>query len=243
VNATFFGLAFTAALNPKLLGADLLIIGDRRPRAMFICFLAGGLGMSITIGIVDVLFMQADAVKTQRSVGASVDLALGLCLLVFGALVATDRVGRRRTPAEEAKGQSWSDRILRQPRLGLAFVIGALAGTPGGELHPRAQAAGPEQRPCRVAGGRRSPVLPDPVLADDHPVPVPRAVAGGHEDAAARPQRTEREGVDFGGAVNVIYRSAAGLTSVGDQFWSQNSPGVARTAEADDIVRLVFGRG
>jgi hypothetical protein len=32
----------------------------------------------------------------------------------------------------------------------------------------------------------------------------------------------------------VIYGSAAGLTSVGDQFWSQNSPGVARTAEADD---------
>ena len=59
------------------------------------------------------------------------DLALGLCLLVFGALVATDRVRRRRAPAEEAKGQSWSDRMLGQPRLGLAFVIGALAGTPG----------------------------------------------------------------------------------------------------------------
>jgi hypothetical protein len=100
VNAALFGLAFTAALNPKLLGADLLIIENRRPRAMFICFLAGGLGMSITIGIVDVLFVQADAVKTQRSVSASVDLALGLCLLIFGAVVATDRVGRRRTPAE-----------------------------------------------------------------------------------------------------------------------------------------------
>jgi hypothetical protein len=97
VNAAFFGLAFTAALNPKLLGADLLIIENLRPRAMFICFLAGGLGMNITIGIVDVLFVQADAVKTQGSVSASVDLALWLCLLVFGALVATDRVGRRRT--------------------------------------------------------------------------------------------------------------------------------------------------
>ena len=48
VNAEFFGLVFTAALNPKLLGADLLIIENRRPRAMVICFLAGGLGMSIT---------------------------------------------------------------------------------------------------------------------------------------------------------------------------------------------------
>jgi hypothetical protein len=55
---------------------------------MFICFLAGGLGMSITIGIVDVLFVQADAVKTQGSVSASVHLALGLCLLVFRASYA-----------------------------------------------------------------------------------------------------------------------------------------------------------
>ena len=42
VNAAFFGLALTAALNPKPLGADLLIIENHRPRAMFICFMAGG---------------------------------------------------------------------------------------------------------------------------------------------------------------------------------------------------------
>jgi hypothetical protein len=36
VNAAFFGLAFTATLNPKLLSADLLIIENRRPRAMLI---------------------------------------------------------------------------------------------------------------------------------------------------------------------------------------------------------------
>jgi hypothetical protein len=94
---------------------------------MYICFLAGGLGMSITTGSVDVLFVQATAVKTQGSVSASVDLALGRCLLVFGALVATDRA----TPAEEAKGQSWSDRMVGHPRLGLALVISALAGRPG----------------------------------------------------------------------------------------------------------------
>jgi hypothetical protein len=75
VKAAFFGLAFTPALKLKLLGADLLIIESRRPQAMFICFLAGGLGMSITIGIVDVLFVQADAVKTQGSVSASVSRA------------------------------------------------------------------------------------------------------------------------------------------------------------------------
>ncbi|HET9518812.1 MAG TPA: hypothetical protein VFO77_13915, partial [Actinoplanes sp.] len=36
------------------------------------------------------------------------------------------------------------------------------------------------------------------------------------------------------GAVNVIYGSAAGLTAAGNQFWSQDSPGVGDVAEADD---------
>ena len=44
VNAAFFGLALTAALNPKPLGADLLIIENRLPKALFICFLTGGVG-------------------------------------------------------------------------------------------------------------------------------------------------------------------------------------------------------
>ena len=37
MNAAFFWLAFTAALNPILLGADLPIIENRWPRAIFIC--------------------------------------------------------------------------------------------------------------------------------------------------------------------------------------------------------------
>jgi hypothetical protein len=58
---------------------------------MFICFLAGGLGVIITIGIVDVLFVQAE---TQESVSRSVDQASGLCMLVFGALAGTPRLAR-----------------------------------------------------------------------------------------------------------------------------------------------------
>ena len=36
MNAEFFVLAFIAALNPKLLAVDLLLIENRRPRAMFL---------------------------------------------------------------------------------------------------------------------------------------------------------------------------------------------------------------
>jgi hypothetical protein len=50
VNAQFFALAFTAALNPKLLALDLLLIENRRPRAMFLCVLLGGMTVALTIG-------------------------------------------------------------------------------------------------------------------------------------------------------------------------------------------------
>jgi FG-GAP repeat protein len=41
--------------------------------------------------------------------------------------------------------------------------------------------------------------------------------------------------IDDAGAVNVLYGSAAGLTAAGNQFWHQDSPGVASAAEAGDL--------
>jgi hypothetical protein len=55
MNAEFFALAFSAALNPKLLALDLPLIENRRPRAMFLCVLLGGMTVALTIGLVDVL--------------------------------------------------------------------------------------------------------------------------------------------------------------------------------------------
>jgi hypothetical protein len=137
VNAAFFGLAFVAALNPKLLAVDLLLIENRRPRAMFGCLLLGGMGIAITIGFLDVFVLHADAVKTQGSVSAGLDLALGIPLLIIGTLLATGRPRRLRRahpPTEggkSGKGEGWAQRVLREPRLGVAILIGAVVGTPG----------------------------------------------------------------------------------------------------------------
>jgi hypothetical protein len=137
MNAAFFGLAFLAALNPKLLGVDLLLIENARPRPMFLCFLLGGMGMSLTVGLLDVFVLQADAISTQGSVSAGLDLALGVPLVAVGVLVATGRLhGRRRAPAPAGDGQppkkeGWAQRVLGEPRFGLAVLIGAVAGTPG----------------------------------------------------------------------------------------------------------------
>jgi Sap, sulfolipid-1-addressing protein len=150
MNAEFFALAFLAAVNPKLLALDLLLIENRRPRAMFLWLLVGGLVVGVTIGLLDVLVFHIDAINDQRSVSAGIDLALGLFLLVAGALVATGRVhGRRKAPVpagdrppgkpgkpgkpgnKKEKKDSWAQRLLAEPRLGLAVLVGAVIGIPG----------------------------------------------------------------------------------------------------------------
>jgi hypothetical protein len=143
MNAEFFALAFVAALNPKLLAVDLLLIENRRPRAMFLCVLLGGLTVGITIGLLDVLVFHADAINSQKTVSAGVDLALGLLLVAAGGLVATGRLhGRRKAsvpagdgppdkPEKPEKKDGWAQRVLAEPRLGLAMLIGAVVGIPG----------------------------------------------------------------------------------------------------------------
>ncbi len=143
MNAEFFGLAFLAALNPKLLALDLLLIENRRPRAMFVWLLVGGLAVGVTIGLLDVLVFHVDAINHQRSVSAGVDLGLGLFLLAAGALVATGRVHGRRTapvpagerqpeqPGKPEKKVGWPQRMLAEPRLTLAVLVGVVIGIPG----------------------------------------------------------------------------------------------------------------
>jgi hypothetical protein len=148
VNAEFFALAFTAALNPKLLAIDLLLIENRRSRAMFLCLLLGGMTVALTVGLLDVLVFHADAIKHQATVGAGVDLAVGLLLLAAGALLATGRVhSRRKVPVpagggppatkeeeeekKKKKKDGWAQRVLSEPRLGLAMLVGAVIGIPG----------------------------------------------------------------------------------------------------------------
>ena len=148
MNAAFFALAFLSALNPKLLALDLLLIENRRPRAMFLCLLLGGMTVALTVGLLDVLVFHADAIKHQATVGAGVDLAVGLLLLAAGALLATGRVhGRRNVPVpagggppatkeeeeekKKKKKNGWAQRVLGEPRLGLAMLVGAVIGIPG----------------------------------------------------------------------------------------------------------------
>jgi hypothetical protein len=60
----------------------------------------------------------------------------------------------------------------------------------------------------------------------------------GFEDVSVCVQTEDLAAVDQG-AVNVIYGSAAGLAAAGNQFWTQDSPGIGDAGEAGDF----FGWG
>ena len=69
-------------------------------------FTAGGMTVALTIGLLTVLVFHADAFKTQATVSAGVDLALGQLLLAAGGLIATRRLHRRRkVPSRAGNGR------------------------------------------------------------------------------------------------------------------------------------------
>jgi hypothetical protein len=45
------------------------------------------------------------------------------------------------------------------------------------------------------------------------------------------------------GAINVLYGSATGLSATGNQFWSQNSPGILDTAEEWELFGTTLASG
>ena len=154
MTAGFFVLAFTAAVNPSLLAVDLVLLLNQRPRVMLWCVLLGGMGVAVLVGLVDVLVIRSDVVKTQGSLSAGADLGLGLLLLAAGALLLSGRLRRHHrsgpAPDQSPKGKSdWMQRALQQPRPGLAVVLGLPGALYLTELHRLV--AGPWSTGTKVA--------------------------------------------------------------------------------------------
>jgi FG-GAP repeat len=67
--------------------------------------------------------------------------------------------------------------------------------------------------------------------------------ASGHADLAITASGEDVGRVMDAGTLNVLYGSAGGLSSAGNQVWSQDSPGVAGIAETQDFLGIAVAAG
>ncbi len=65
----------------------------------------------------------------------------------------------------------------------------------------------------------------------------------GFIDLAVGARREDEPSAEFAGAVSVLYGSATGLVAQGNQFWSQDSPGVSEVSEYQDLFGHALAAG
>jgi hypothetical protein len=144
-----FVLALEAALYPTLLAAVVILLSQPRPRRLLTAYLAGGMVISITLGLVIVLVLKGSNAVTSGSSGLSwgADLVVGGLALLLAVALATradDRFRQSRArrkaaagttgavPAEEPSSKEpWSERILARGSVPIVFAAGMAINVPG----------------------------------------------------------------------------------------------------------------
>ena len=134
-------LAFEAALYPTLLAAVVILLSQPRRFVLLSAYLAGGLTISVGLGLLIVHFLQGS--RELKSSGSTMswtaDLAVGgLALLAAVALStrADERVRARRAvkhppkPVDEDH-EPWSARILSKGSAPIVFAAGLAINIPG----------------------------------------------------------------------------------------------------------------
>jgi|KBSSwiStaDraftv2_1062776.scaffolds.fasta_scaffold678832_1 hypothetical protein len=141
-------LALEAALYPTLLAAVVILLSTPRPRRLLSAYLAGGLVISIGLGLLIVKALEnSHAINSQSStLSWTADLAIGALVLLLAVALATrqdqrlrERRRRRREaagkvkpePAEDDKKEPWSTRILTRGSVSLVFFAGLIINVPG----------------------------------------------------------------------------------------------------------------
>jgi hypothetical protein len=124
----------------------VILLATRRPARLLGAYLAGGLVVSIGLGVVIVRVLDgANAVTSQHSVLSwGADLAIGGLALLVAVMLATrtdQRLRERRhqrrlaagkeKPAEDDHKEPWSARILARGSVPLVFAAGLAVNVPG----------------------------------------------------------------------------------------------------------------
>jgi hypothetical protein len=134
--ASIIPLAFAAALYPTLLAGVIVLLARDKPVAMLAAFLAGGMLISVTAGLI-IVFALGGAVSTknQKSASPTIDLIAGILSIVLAAVLwkrkraRATRGGARKAPKKS--GPSWTQRTLGEGSAWAAFGAGLILNIPG----------------------------------------------------------------------------------------------------------------
>jgi Sap, sulfolipid-1-addressing protein len=123
------GLALLSALSPTALLVVAVYLGSARPRETALCYLAGAVTMSLTVGVVFVVLLRHAGLSLPRNHTARSDVRLGLgLLLVAAAVVIAGRKPRQPDPAKARPGIV--SRMIARPAPATAFVVGVIVFGP-----------------------------------------------------------------------------------------------------------------
>jgi hypothetical protein len=131
--------AFTAALNPTLLAATMVMLFAAEPKRLMFGYLLGAYTASISIGLLVVFTLQDTGAvgTTQHTLSPAADAVLGVLFLVIALVVRGGRdeaIRERRRARAEQKGPKEEPRWKRSLDKGTArtsFVVGILLTLPG----------------------------------------------------------------------------------------------------------------
>jgi Sap, sulfolipid-1-addressing protein len=132
-------LAVTAAFNPTLFAATMVMLLSTNAKRLMLGYLLGSYLVSITLGLVIVFALpNTSTVSTTRNtLSPALDIAFGLIFIVIAVVIGSgphDRVQSRREKQRLKRAEKGPPRWRRTLDKGSArasFVVGALLSFPG----------------------------------------------------------------------------------------------------------------
>src|SRR3954447_25052021 len=137
-------LALDAALYPTLRAAVVILLSQPRRKPLLTAYLAGGMTISIGLGLAIIAALKGSSAVDSSSSGASwvTDLAVGGLALLLAVALATEADARfkerrrAKRPAkpvdpEEDKKEPMSQRILARGSVPIVFVAALAINLPG----------------------------------------------------------------------------------------------------------------
>ena len=144
--AQIFLLALGSAVFPALLAGAAVILSRDQPARLLLAFWVGGLITSISSGLAILAIFGEHAAAldhSSKSLSPGNLVLAGLAAMLLGFLVGTKRGRalidgwrkRRKHPRRSERPKSdkapWSERMLGNGSVGVAFVAGAILNLPG----------------------------------------------------------------------------------------------------------------